>query len=141
MTVLDSNLKITEVDFELENDQITTDSAGIHTAYSKIEIVDSNFKGPSFGYLYERIYSLNIEDMNGAFIAAYQYSNLTITDTTFKGGRGNMGGCILLLGLSEAKIKGASFDLCAAMFGGAIYADGHRFLEIESSTFKKNIAY
>ena len=27
------------------------------------------------------------------------------------------------------------------MFGGAIYAEGHRFLEIDSSTFKNNIAY
>ena len=73
-------------------------------AYSKVEILDCQFKGPSFEYLYERIYSLSIKDMNGAFIAAYQYSNLTIQDTTFKGGRGNLGGCILLLGLSEAKI-------------------------------------
>ena len=79
--------------------------------------------------------------MNGAFIAAYQYSNLTIQDTTFKGGRGNLGGCILLLGLSEAKITGASFELCAAMFGGAIYAEGHESLEIDSTSFKRNIAY
>ena len=34
-----------------------------------------------------------------------------------------------------------SFELCAAMFGGAIYAEGHKSLEIDGSTFKKNIAY
>ena len=80
--------------------------------------------------------------MNGAFIAAYQYSNLKISgETTFTGGRGTLGGCILLLGLSEADIEGASFELCAAMYGGAIYAEGHRQLTVKSSTFQDNIAY
>ena len=47
-------------------------------AYSKVEITDCDFNGSPFDYIYSRIYSLNIRDMNGAFIAAYQYSNLTI---------------------------------------------------------------
>ena len=74
--------------------------------------------------------------MNGAFIAAYQYSNLKISGkTSFNGGRSTLGGCILLLGLSEADIEGASFELCAAMYGGAIYASGHRKLTIKESSF------
>ena len=43
MTILDSNVKMTSVTFNLENDQITTDTAGIHMAYSKLEIVDCDF--------------------------------------------------------------------------------------------------
>ena len=142
MTILDSNVKFNKVTFNMENDQIITDTAGIHMAYSKVEIADCIFDGSPYDYIYTRVYSLKIKDINGSFIAAYQYSTLSITGkTTFNGGRGTLGGCILLMGLSEASIEGASFELCAAMYGGAIYAEGHKSLEIKDSTFSDNIAY
>ena len=142
MTILDSNVKMTSMTFNLENGQIKTDTAGIHMAYSKVEILDCAFLGPRRQDLYTRVASLTIKEMNGAFIAAYQYSNLKIRGaTTFTGGRGTLGGCILLLGLSEADIEGASFSLCAAMYGGAIYAEGHRALKVTLSQFADNIAY
>jgi hypothetical protein len=42
---------------------------------------------------------------------------------------------------SDVTFDNCSFKQCAANFGGAIYAEGHRQLQIKSSTFNQNIAY
>ena len=50
-------------------------------------------------------------------------------------------GCISIFGGSNATISNCDFNLCAAMIGGAIYADGFANLRIRSSTFQNNIGY
>ena len=82
-----------------------------------------------------------MKDINGAFIAAYQNSTIKSIDTRFEGGRGTLGGCVLLQGDSYAEFSGGHFKKCAAMQGGAIYASNHQYLYLRNITFHKNLAY
>jgi len=61
--------------------------------------------------------------------------------TSFQVSRATLGGCVMITTNSDVTFDNCSFKQCAANFGGAIYAEGHRQLQIKSSTFNQNIAY
>jgi hypothetical protein len=86
----------------------------VHVTQGEIEIIDSVFTGQDSSFLFEEVYQSKYS-VNGALIAAYDYSVVTIDNSEFADGRGTYGGCMVLLGQSVATITGeSSFTNCAA---------------------------
>ena len=88
----------------------------------ELHILNSNFTGSTQSALFANIYQRDLLEINGAFVAAYGTSSVTVIGSIFENGRGTHGGCIALFGSSELSISASEFIRCAAMLGGAIYS-------------------
>lgn len=59
----------------------------------------------------------------------------------FNGTKSNYGGCIFIMGPSNTTITNTNFTYCAAMLGGAIYANEFLSLTLSKTTFVENFAH
>ena len=63
---------------QFKNNDITTDTYGVHASYSELEIIDCVFRGPEDNQVFTRIYQPDYYDINGGFVAAFDRTSLTI---------------------------------------------------------------
>lgn len=113
ITVADSAIEITQVRFA-KNNFIYNETTGIYASNADVRVLDCVFNGLQRQDFFTRLYNSKLNEINGAFIAVYAYSTLTVVNSSFKGGRSTLGGCILTMGPTTTFIENSSFSLCAA---------------------------
>ena len=137
--MIESNLTVTAVDFRLND--ATSDNYGVYVSYGELTLNGCSFIGTTDDRIHYDMSNSDYKDVNGAFLQVQEHSLVWVNGTTFFGGRGIYGGCVLLQGYSRLLIEHSDFNTCTAQYGGAIYANAHRSLHIYDSYFTNNFAF
>ena len=94
ITVMDGNLVINTT--VCEKNYIYEETMGVLAVSANLTIANSQFINAQSSYYYTQVSNNELGLMNGAFLSIGRNSTITVTDSTFSGGRGLHGGCICI---------------------------------------------
>lgn len=117
---------------------------GITLYGAVVEITNSEFmveKDADSAFFVDPLNEQVKHNMQGGFVTLLANSSYTSALTTYKNARSQVGGCVAMIGLCEAKFKNDVFENCAASVGGAIYGQDFASLNMANVEFKMNKAY
>lgn len=139
LSVIESNITVTAVEFKFNS--ANSMNYGVYVSFGELILDSCTFIGSTDSYMLYYMDNKEYDEISGAFLQVQEWSKVLVRHTSFTGGRGIYGGCILMQGYSRLLIEDSVFDTCTAQYGGAIYANSHRSLHILRSSFERNFAF